>query len=150
MGFFSRFIKSTPKPAAEPVSEPPSDSTSEPASELAIDPSTIEMLRELQEEDGPDLVVELFGVFFDDVPKRLQEIENALSAGDAKTVAFVAHGLKSSSGNLGCLPFSALCKKLEDAGRQGDLGPAPTLYASLCAEYQRVQASYGQSYQKAA
>lgn len=116
----------------------------------AIDPETIETLRMLQEDGGPDLVSELFDMFYADVPTRFTELKSACASGDAGKIASVAHGLKSASANIGCLGFSEICRQLEAMGRNQDVASAPEFVGYLEQEYARVQAAFRSQYAAAA
>ena len=105
----------------------------------AIDEEVIESLRELQGEDEPDLIGELFGLFFRDTPQRIADIQAAVREADAGRMGRGAHALKSASGNLGCFPLSDLCAKIEMLGRNGALTGADELVAGVVREYARVQ-----------
>lgn len=116
----------------------------------AIDPETIETLRMLQEDGGPDLVTELFDLFYADVPARFGELKTACAQNDAGAIASVAHGLKSASANIGCLGFSEICRQLEALGRAQDTRGAPALLGYLEQEYARIQDSFRSQYAQAA
>jgi HPt (histidine-containing phosphotransfer) domain-containing protein len=96
-------------------------------------------LRELQEEDEPDILAELGGLFLEDVPPQLEALREAIERGDASSVERVAHTLKGSSSNMGATRMATLCEELEDVGRSGDLSRAPVLIESLEAEFGRVR-----------
>lgn len=116
----------------------------------AIDPETIETLRMLQEDGGPDLVAELFDLFYTDVPVRFDELSVALDSGDAGALASIAHGLKSASANIGCLGFSEICRQLEALGRNQSCAGARELVSYLAQEYARIQDSFQINYAQAA
>lgn len=101
----------------------------------AIDMDVIEALRELGDDE---LLKELVDLFVTDTPPRLSELDTAFNAGDADTVASVAHSLKSSSANLGALRLSDLCRELEAAGRAAALDAAENLVVLSQEEYERV------------
>lgn len=116
----------------------------------AIDPETIETLRMLQEDGGPDLVAELFDLFYTDVPVRFDELAVALDNSDAGALASIAHGLKSASANIGCLGFSEICRQLEALGRSQSCEGARDLVSYLAQEYARIQDSFQNNYAQAA
>lgn len=112
----------------------------------AIDPETIETLRMLQEDGGPDLVTELFDLFYADVPARFEELKSACAKQDAGAIASIAHGLKSASANIGCLGFSEVCRQLEAMGRAQNCQNADEFVGYLEQEYARIQSSFSSSY----
>ena len=77
--------------------------------------------RELAEDYGADFVVELVGDYLGEAEVRMARLRQALAGGDAKTVNFEAHTLKSSSANFGAMAFADLAKHFEDASREGNL-----------------------------
>jgi signal transduction histidine kinase/ligand-binding sensor domain-containing protein/DNA-binding response OmpR family regulator len=90
--------------------------TAEPAT---FDPARLEQLRDLEEVTGRPIVRQIIAVFLAETPKRVEEIREALAEGDASALAFVAHSLKGSGGQLGAVRLTALCAELEAGGRSG-------------------------------
>lgn len=124
------FSKSTAAYAAE----------SAPSSDHVVDLTVIENLREMLAEDEsgsnsnePDPVKELIELYLSTAPKSVQEIQTAFIASDWKKVSAVAHGLKSSSANLGVLRVSAICHRLENLNP--DPATVPELVAALQTEF---------------
>lgn len=70
--------------------------------------------------------------------ENLQQLEDALKAGDL-TVAFeCAHTLKGVTGNMGLTPlFDAICAIVEHL-RRGEYCDDPILYQNIQTEFQRV------------
>src|SRR6266498_1426123 len=66
-----------------------------------IDKTVLEFLAEAQDEDEPDLIVELIDLYLDDAPKLVGEIRRAAKGGDANAIKRAAHALKGSSGSIG-------------------------------------------------
>jgi HPt (histidine-containing phosphotransfer) domain-containing protein len=83
-----------------------------------IDMQVIEGLRELGGSDDPGLVAELIGLFLEDAPRRIEELERGLSSGDVELLERAAHTLKSSSANVGACSLSDLCRRIEVDARQ--------------------------------
>ena len=77
--------------------------------------------KEWIDEYGEDFLVELIGDYVEDSTARVARMRQAFNAGDAETLTLEAHTLKSSSASLGAETLSALAKRLEDMGRDGDL-----------------------------
>ncbi len=96
-----------------------------------LDPEVIEQLRELGEATGRDLLGKVVSHFRDQAPADLQRMQAALAGQDAEALRRIAHGLKSAAANLGARAWSALAAELEQAGREGDLTPAPALLAEM-------------------
>lgn len=83
-----------------------------------LDYSVINALRELEDEDDPNLVKDLIDKFFVDALTRLTEISNAINSSDTHKLERSAHSLKTISGNLGAKLMMELCKELEELACQ--------------------------------
>jgi HPt (histidine-containing phosphotransfer) domain-containing protein len=104
-----------------------------------LDGEVIASLRELNEEGGPDLLAELVQLFLEDTPGRIADLCRALDGRDHGALERAAHGLKSSSANLGAIALSKLFRELESAGRNHDLDRATSLVRASREEYERVR-----------
>jgi HPt (histidine-containing phosphotransfer) domain-containing protein len=87
----------------------------------------IASLKELGGEEDPGLVLELVGMFLQDAPVRMKEIESSLANGDILTLERAAHTLKSSSANIGAARLSAKCKAMEELARKKSSEGLPSL-----------------------
>ena len=105
----------------------------------ALDPVVLESLRQLTPPGEPDVLAEVLQLFKADVPTRIERLRAAWQAGDAVTVQRAAHSLKGSAGNIGANQLLAVCARLDELGRAGDLSALAPLVASLDAEYGRVE-----------
>ncbi len=95
----------------------------------------------LQSVDGDrELLVEMAGLFLQDSGRLLDEIGQAIQAGDAAGLHFSAHTLKGSVSNFAAGEARETAWRLEMLGRSGDLAQAPALYAVLVTEIHRVDA----------
>ena len=103
-----------------------------------FDPSPLDDLARLEEASGKPLVRLVVETFLAETPRRLERLREALGQEDAREVAFVAHSLKGSCGQIGASRLAALSAELEIAGRQGSLEAAPALLALLDRELGRV------------
>jgi two-component system, sensor histidine kinase and response regulator len=73
----------------------------------------------------------IVGTFREDCPKMMARIRGALTAHDAKLLADGAHALKGSVGNFGASTALETAREMEKNARQGKLGGAWELYATL-------------------
>lgn len=110
-----------------------SDSTSSPV----LDQGVLDGLREL---GGDDLLQELAVLFLEDAPPRIEGLRENLATNNAEELGKVAHSLKSSAANIGAMALSEICRRLEESGRQGDLGGAEELVDQACASWEAVRA----------
>lgn len=97
------------------------------ADDRAIDPETIQGLRELGGDDEPELLAELIQIFLEDAPQRMKDITEGLAHGDLTRVERGAHTLKSSSANIGALGLSDLCGKIVACARGSQTKALPDL-----------------------
>ncbi len=65
-------------------------------------------------------VHKLFAAFVEEKPVMLADMRQALSAGDLKQLAFLAHSLKGAAATMGAKTLSAEAKNLDATARTGD------------------------------
>lgn len=104
-----------------------------------LDPHAIEALRALNPGDD-SFFSDLVDIYLDDSPKRIAEIEHALTEGDARRLTLAAHSLKGSSANFGADRLRAASEQLELLGRQGALADGSAQLPALKEEFARVKA----------
>ncbi len=88
------------------------------------------------------LLFELVGIFVDEAPGRLVELQRAVAARDAATVERVAHSLKGSAGILGAACLRAASAELEERAITKRFDGAPGLLTPLEGELERVLAFF--------
>ncbi|TVR64995.1 MAG: response regulator, partial [Candidatus Competibacteraceae bacterium] len=133
-----RWLPTSPTAAAsraDPSPLPPAVDADQPP----FDPGALDRIRALQRPGAPDLVSKLIDLYLQSAPDWLGRLRDAVAAGDAEALRQAAHGLKSSSGNLGAQPLVALCKTLEERGRMRQLDDAPALLAAVETQYQQLR-----------
>ena len=116
--------------AVEGVASPSNASGESPHPEKApggLDPETI--LKHFGGDEG--LLHRLADVFRDDCPRMMAEIQKALKAGDAEAVAGAAHVFKGAAANFGASDVVGVAKRMEAAGREGDLRQAKAACTEL-------------------
>jgi CheY-like chemotaxis protein len=84
----------------------------------------------------------LVTMFREDVPLRLDAMRSAAARGDASELAFAAHALKSSCGNVGAKRMHAVASALEDAARAGRLEGAAASIEQLAAEFRHALSAF--------
>jgi CheY-like chemotaxis protein/HPt (histidine-containing phosphotransfer) domain-containing protein len=90
-----------------------------------------------------ELLIELAGMFMEDYPQLLAEIEGALRNGDSDALRQSAHTLKGAVGNFSAQNAYDAAYALEQIGRSGDLGEATGAYRVLKQELERLQPMLG-------
>jgi HPt (histidine-containing phosphotransfer) domain-containing protein len=108
--------------------------------DAVLDAAALDRLRDLNEEGGPDLVVEVLTLFLDDAPARVEVVDATLAAGDAPGLERAAHGLKGAAANIGARRLVAVCHQLERLGAGGLLPDAAPGVAALRAEFETLRA----------
>jgi CheY-like chemotaxis protein/HPt (histidine-containing phosphotransfer) domain-containing protein len=111
------------------------------AEESVLDPAPLNQIRALQRPGAPSLLAKVIGVYLDNSPTLVQRLREAVAQGDAKALRETAHSLKSSSANLGAASLAALCKELEQMGRDGQLQGAAEKLSALQQHYLLVRAA---------
>jgi two-component system, sensor histidine kinase and response regulator len=78
-----------------------------------------------------EFLAETVGMLQSDGPTLLQQIRDALAAGDAATVGKAAHTLKGMVSNFCAPQAQAAALEVEKMGKAGDLSAAPTAVTTL-------------------
>lgn len=102
------------------------------------EPLDLRALTELQALMGSDFGT-LVQTFLADSEQRIEAVAAALERGDADGIRRAAHSFKGSSGNMGALRLSELCREMEERGRSEQLEDAPVLLSSLRVEFEAVK-----------
>jgi PAS domain S-box-containing protein len=104
----------------------------------ALDPSVLTMLRQLQTDEGPDIIQEIGDAFQLDVPPVLEKLREAVQEANFDKLRRGTHALKGSSENLGARYMASLSAELETLAKNGVIEGAAELVTRLEREYQRV------------
>jgi len=127
-----RWHEPGPTPSAEP----------QPAAghmvDSPLDAKSLDSIRALQREGAPDLLRKIAGLYLATVPGQMEQLFGAVKQGNADTAQRLAHGLKSSSANVGALALAASFKELEQLGRAGSTAGMAERLANVKSEYARV------------
>ena len=81
------------------------------------------------------------GAYLSSAPGLLKALRIAMTQGNATATHEAAHGLKSSSGNIGALHLASLCREIETAARAGTLDGASRVLPAIEAEFEVVRAT---------
>jgi len=98
----------------------------------------LERIREATMGDE-EFMVELIDIYLDDSPTQISALRDAIEGQDGKVAASTAHRLKGSSGNLGADSLAALCRQVEEAGREDRVAAMPGLLSDIEHEFSRVK-----------
>jgi HPt (histidine-containing phosphotransfer) domain-containing protein len=105
-----------------------------------LDPEAIANLRALNPDDPNEFLREIAGIFFEDTPKRIAELDQSLAAGDVKKFERAAHSIKGSSGNLGAFALREVAAQLELRSHKDGLGGVAGLVAELKVQFGLAEA----------
>lgn len=111
------------------------------AEAYVIDPQAIENLRALNPGDNDEFVREIAGIFLEDTPLRIAELDQSLAAGDVAKFTRAAHSIKGSSANLGAMALREVAEKLEHTARTSGIGDVASMVTQIKAEFARAQAA---------
>ncbi|HEX2853583.1 MAG TPA: Hpt domain-containing protein [Opitutaceae bacterium] len=104
-----------------------------------IDSQAIENLRALTPDDNDEFLREIAGIFLEDTPQRLAELDDSLAAGDAPKFTRAAHSIKGSSSNLGAAALRAAAEKLEHHSHRAGLVDVLPLMNDVKTEFARAK-----------
>ena len=126
-------------PAADALATPPPlptplDSNDEPSPPVL----DAEVLDELQEVIGAETAT-IIGVFLEDTPPLIRQLQDASVAADLEKLRALAHSLKSASANVGAMALSVAARRIEHDARAGTLERPAVAVALLIAEYARAR-----------
>ena len=93
-----------------------------------LDPAALTRLERL---GGPPFVARILDLFLRDAPSKVAALRSALDARDADAVAYWAHALVSSSGNLGAARMQELLQRIKQDALAGRWEPLPELVVEL-------------------
>lgn len=106
-------------------------------------PVSLALLRELEDELGPEELGELLAVLRRQVPSTLAEMRGRVAAGDLHGLGRLAHGLCGAAGNLGARRLSRQLRAVEEACRTpGAQAPDEHAMAALGRSYAEADAFF--------
>ncbi|MDP9393614.1 MAG: Hpt domain-containing protein [Actinomycetota bacterium] len=101
-----------------------------------FDRRVLDELREALGDTDGAFVRELVDAFTAQAPGLVEQIEQAIAAGDREALRFSAHTLKGSSGSVGAVRLAALSDRLEH--QDEGLSDLPPVVASVHVELRAV------------
>ncbi len=109
-------------PTPSDVAETPGENADTDTDMPVIDTTVLDMLLEMQGDDGGDLIERVFGLYETHAPDALRGLAELMHA-DAparEDIASAAHALKSMSFNVGAKRVGTACAALEERARTGN------------------------------
>jgi CheY-like chemotaxis protein/HPt (histidine-containing phosphotransfer) domain-containing protein len=108
------------------------------ATDDVIDVARLDLLIRL-DRGGADLLTEVLNQYLEDTSTRLLSLHEALARQDMTTVSEVAHSTRGASANVGASMMAALCARVEDLARKGDVDGCAALATVVDGEFERVR-----------
>lgn len=105
------------------------------ATDTPIDPEAIENLRALNPDDDGAFLKDIIGIFLEDTPQRIDELNQCLKTYDQPKFTRAAHSIKGSASNLGARQLRATAEKLEHQSRNSGLDGLEPLIDKLVADF---------------
>jgi histidine phosphotransfer protein HptB len=105
-----------------------------------IDQESIENLRSLNPGDNDEFLKEIVGIFLEDTPQRIEELDLSLASQDKVRFTRAAHSIKGSSANLGALALRAAAEKLEIHSNNVGLTEVVPLIAEIKSQFALAKA----------
>ncbi|NBB90943.1 MAG: hypothetical protein GVY23_07015 [Spirochaetes bacterium] len=93
---------------------------------------------EAQYADAPEILEEIFSIFLEETPQRMEMLSTGLAEDDTAVVTRAAHSLANTSGTLRAQRALALARATESAARDGDLEAMQNRAESLMSEVKQV------------
>ena len=89
-------------------------------------------------EGDRDLLDEIVGIFAEQCPKIMHEIQNAIRAADLPVLERAAHSLKGSASNLCATGVTQSAAELEESARSGDSSRSREQFQALESEVEKL------------
>ena len=106
-----------------------------------LDQARLDMIRSLQRPGRPNVLKKIIDLYGQNSPVLLRTIRDAVSSEDSVLLQEAAHSLKTASANLGAVTLAAICKELEETGRQKKAAAAGELLVRLEESFQEALAA---------
>lgn len=104
----------------------------------AINREALQRFHEMMGEDS-DALGDLIDGFLTEAPRLLEQIQQALAAGEASVLQRAAHTLKSNAALFGAEALAALCKEVELLAKERALAQVEGMLGQIEQEWRRVQ-----------
>jgi signal transduction histidine kinase/DNA-binding response OmpR family regulator len=103
-----------------------------------LDAACLDSLRRLGELTGRPLLREVVELYLAETPRLLERMQGALRQSDAEGLAFAAHSLKGSSGQIGAVQVAALSAEIERTAKVAEMDATGNLLNDLEREVERA------------
>lgn len=96
-----------------------------------------EVLERVQ--DDRELLLELLDIFFEDYPKKIQEMRKSLRANNVSQVQDLAHSMKGASGNISAKKIYASFLTIEQMAKNNNLKAVEETLRVLDGQFAELQ-----------
>jgi signal transduction histidine kinase/CheY-like chemotaxis protein/HPt (histidine-containing phosphotransfer) domain-containing protein len=104
----------------------------------AINWDVLKAIQALDPSGDMDLIKKVLGIFLQSADDSVRQLEKAIADRDAERLSRSAHGLKSSSSNVGAETLCGFYRQLERLGHEGRIDEAHALLADVKSEHERA------------
>ena len=106
-----------------------------------LDGETIAQLRALDETGGNRIFGRVAGMFLENTPVQLRQLQKHIAAEDFAGIALIAHSLKTSAANVSALPLSSLLRDIEIAAGKEEIEACAGITDEAIAMYEDVSSA---------
>jgi PAS domain S-box-containing protein len=96
--------------------------------------------------DAEELLAELVPMYLEDAQPLLEQLNEAVTAGDAIALRKAAHTIKGSSASLGIQILADLAKEIENIGRDNKMLLAQSKFREFKSQYNQIETALIQKY----
>jgi HPt (histidine-containing phosphotransfer) domain-containing protein len=89
--------------------------------------------------DDEDLVRDMLNLFLETIPRRIQDLQDALDAADAGAARMAAHAIRGAALNVGAEALRGVVFEMEKAAGTGDLNVGKKNMGKLAAAFDRLR-----------
>lgn len=82
---------------------------------------------------GTEVLTELFNIFIEETPERVENLKKAIREGNASSARNISHALKGAAATIGAAKFSQLCKNIQKMSETGAIADS-----SIMLEVQKI------------
>ncbi|MCX7067595.1 MAG: response regulator [Methylococcales bacterium] len=104
----------------------------------SIDTNFLQQNFDFSNPDDLEFLASLQQAFQESTDSTLSELQHSIENHDAEQIRQLAHNLKSISGNVGAMQLSALCKTMEQAGKNQHTKIVRELLRDMKTEYAKA------------
>ena len=109
------------------------------ATPCTLDKATLAHIRALEDDGSSSILDELIGIYLEEAPSHIANLQAAAEAGNAAELGRIAHAFKSASANVGGSQLGELCRQVERHAKAGEVALAAALLERLEAHFHTLR-----------